>query len=255
MAAARAVAAALAVGAATSARTSLTRDAATAWFDADAYLATGWAQLEVRTNASFPDDAQAYDAGFVEGALTQHMTFQFAINAHGGRSTFSPALADWVATNNAYMAQQVAQHPGDTYWHHVNLTLTQWRGFRDGYKATAPADEQLTDDALLSLTLIGDMDDLCPALGCTTTAPRGHHTCKTKAECDAVPEGTVSYDRASVGNGHCSILIRPIGSSFTPSDIFFGHTTWDPYTLMLRVMKHYDFAYAGVAAQHAVFSR
>ena len=69
-----------------------------------------------------------------------------------------------------------------------------------------------------------------------------------------MPAGPVSHDRAIVGNGHCSILVRPIGDSFAPSDIIFGHTTWDPYTLMLRITKHYDFAYANVASRHAVFS-
>ena len=182
------------------------------------------------------------------------MTFQMALNAHGGKSTFSPALAAWVSSNMEYMRSQIALHSDEDFWVHVNLTMNQWQGFVDGYNSVAPAEEKLDDDTLYALTLIGDLDDLCPALGCSSSAPRGHHTCTTKAECDAVPAGPVSFDRNMVGNGHCSILIRPLGSSMAPSDIIMGHTTWDPYTLMLRIMKHYDFPWAGAAAQHSVFS-
>lgn len=190
--------------------------AASAVFDAAAYNATGWATLDVTTNTTLDETLQAYDAGFVEGTLTQHMTFLFSLNVHGGKSTFSPALSAYVSANFDYMRAQVAANAGvDLYWHHVNLTLTQWAGFVDGYNSVAPADEALDAEALYSLTLIGDLDDLCPAYGCNNANKRGEHTCKSKAECDAVPDAPVHFDRP--GNGHCSILVKGVGeSSFAP---------------------------------------
>jgi hypothetical protein len=38
--------------------------------------------------------------------------------------------------------------------------------------------------------------------------------------------------------GKCSALIKV---SEDLSDIFFGHSTWDSYTAMTRIYKHYEF--------------
>jgi hypothetical protein len=54
--------------------------------------------------------------------------------------------------------------------------------------------------------------------------------------------------------GRCSALI-----ALTPdfSDIFLGHSTWDSYSQMTKVFKHYGFQLAGIpnlAAQRMSFS-
>ena len=225
---------------------------ATGTFDTNAYTTSGWGVLNIHTDDSASDAAQAYDAGRLEAILTQSMTFEMSINSLGGRSTFSPALQNWVTNNFAYLSAQAAAHANaDVYWHHVNLTVSQWLGFRDGYKATAPANEQLDDMAIYALTLIGDLSDLCPAFGCISTFPRGAHMCTTKAECESVPQPQEPSYARPPGDGHCSLLVKPMGSGFT--DVYFSHTTWAPFSQMTRIMKHYNFAFSS-GAQHVAFS-
>jgi hypothetical protein len=55
--------------------------------------------------------------------------------------------------------------------------------------------------------------------------------------------------------GKCSALIKV---SADLSDIFFGHSTWDSFTAMTRIYKHYQLNLqqvpGGVAAQQLSFS-
>ena len=52
---------------------------AQAWFK-DALAVEGWNYLTVKSNPNYPDDVQAYSAGYVEGKLTAPQIYNHAIN-------------------------------------------------------------------------------------------------------------------------------------------------------------------------------
>ncbi len=215
----------------------------------DTLNTTGWATLTIHTNASFPDALAAEAAGYLEGFTTAAEINAFAINAHGGKVPYSPLLATWVAANQAYVDSMVTAHPNDPFFYHVGLTVAQQRGLYAGYSAAMPAADRFSADVIYALTMVGDLDDLCPAFGCTSSL--GQHTCTSKAECDEVrPEPP---KKARHGNGHCSILVKPLGYVSAPSDIVFGHTTWCPFTIMgPRILKLYDFPFRTSSADVTV---
>lgn len=211
----------------------------------DTLNTSGWAYLEIHTNSSFSDADSAYAAGYLEGFLSNVEIGQFAVNAHGGNTGYSDDLASYVSANLAYVKFQAQSNPTDPFWYQVGLTMAQFQGLYDGYANATPASARFSQDVIYSLTLVGDLDDLCPAYGCTSGL--GAHTCSSKSECEADAARSkrrVSRDRTLHGEGHCSILVKPLGYVQAPTDIIFGHTTWSPYTLMgPRVMKLYDFAF------------
>ena len=219
--------------------------------------AGNWAQLAVHTSAAFDDLLQAQAAGFLEGFVSAARTGEFARNVHGAQTTWSPALAAFVEANLAFVARRVAESPGDPFWHHVGLVHAQQAAGYDGYTAAAAAGglAPLANDTYYALTLIGDMDDLCVAFGCSRTAS-WRRSRAARAKGFRADDETVRFER-SLGDGHCSALVKPLGDLSAPTDVLFSHTTWNPYETMTRVYKLYDFAYtvSGTAGSEPVPGR
>ena len=193
--------------------------------------AGNWAQLAVHTSAAF---AEPY--------LTAVRTTEFAHNVHGGGSTWSPALADFVEANLAYVARRVDENPGDPFWRHVGLAHAQQAAGFEGYMAAYAAAGKaapLSNASYYALTLIGDMDDLCVIFGCARTSS-WRQARAAQAQGFRADDETIRFER-SLGDGHCSALVKPLGSLFAPTDVLFGHTTWNPLETMTRIYKLYDF--------------
>ena len=200
--------------------------------------AGNWAQLAIHTSAAFPELLQAQAAGYLEGYLTASRTTEFVHNVHGGGSTWSPALEAFVEENLAYVAHRVLESPGDPFWRHVGLVHAQQAAAFDGYMAASAAGHApaLDNATYYALSLIGDMDDLCVVFGCMqTTSWRRARATGVKAD----PE-LLRHER-SLSDGHCSALVKPLGPLSAPTDVLFGHTTWNPLEAMTRVYKLYDF--------------
>ena len=210
--------------------------------------AGGWAQLAVHTSAAFPAQTQARAAGALEGYLTAARTLEFATNVHGGGTTWSPALSAYVEANLAYVARRAAEARGDPFWFHVGLAHEQQRGGYAGYAAAYAAglvSAPLDNATYYALTLIGDMDDLCVVFGCTQTVSWRRARAAGGAggaAASAADAATVRRER-SLGDGHCSALVKPLGPATAPTDVLFAHTTWNPYEAMTRIYKLYDFPF------------
>ena len=211
----------------------------------DTIDANGWSVLELHTNGSIPDRLQARAAGYFEGAVTNQRSYEFITNVHGGKSRWSPQLTQFVHDNLNWIAIQSDANGKDPFWWQTGLLFEQWEGLYAGYSAYAPPAQQFDRDTFYAATLIGDMDDLCVAFGCYDRRGNGSEPVFTRFSSD----------------GHCSVLVKPLGPAAAPTELIIGHTTWNPFEVMTRIYKHYDFpwhtTYEGketVAAQHISFS-
>jgi hypothetical protein len=203
--------------------------------------AAGWAQLAIHTSSLFPELLQAQAAGFLEGYLTASRSFEFITNVHNGISTWSPALKQYVTENIAYVSESVKSNQGDPFWFHIGLVFAQQKSAFEGYilAATRTGSPKVDSDAYYAATLIGDMDDLCVKFGCSKTSTWRSNRLLVNSS-STFDDNIIRYER-SLSDGHCSALVKPIGDLDAPRDVFFGHTTWNPYETMTRIYKLYDF--------------
>lgn len=172
----------------------------------------------------------AFAAGYVEAALTAVRIHEYSMNKEDGHAGWSPALADYVQRQNAWMRGKVAAYGStDPWWRQVGLLLQQEAGLVAGYAATAAPGQQLDADALLVLSLHSDMDTLCPLFGCTDVRGR---------------------PRVS-RRGHCSVIVKSVPER---RELYAAHTTWTSFNDMTRVYKLMDLPYSGVAARRLAFS-
>ncbi|CAE7786125.1 Plbd1, partial [Symbiodinium sp. KB8] len=119
---------------------------------------------------------------------------------------------EWFAKQDSWARQQVAAHPHDSYWQHVDTVLHQLDGLVAGYAAVAPPSEALTRFNLAALNGVGDLIDLLNVL-----MP------STRPAWEAMAPEEVMRDF---------------------SELFQGHSSWFVFQGMLRIMKSYHFQLA-----------
>ena len=205
----------------------------------DGLLEEGWSQLWIEgivhnNNTSLASHKVAhYAAGYAEGALTHHRIDQHYHNVHGtffGKETSAPlAVRQFLDDNLHWIRTQVELHAmggkfksstENKYWETLSLLLSQFDGLVDGYQAHTNATLPLSASDLFLLNADGDLEDLIPAYNKTKTRQPG----KSSSFAEAVK------------SLKCSALIRMTPNA---SDLLWGHTTWDDYTSMIRIFKHY----------------
>ena len=84
-----------------------------------------WAQLEVETSASIPDELQAYLAGWLEGSLTRELISMHLTNTYEGYcktplSAFCQDLQKYLDDNSKWVKEQIEANAEDPYWQQVN---------------------------------------------------------------------------------------------------------------------------------------
>jgi hypothetical protein len=219
----------------------------------DSIAENGWSFLDVTTNASVADTQSAAAAGYLEGYLTAQRTFEFIMNVHGGSTIFSPALLAYVTENLAWVHSQFGRGESDPLWYHFALTYAHHEGMWKGYTDAAAALGLQAFPYLVyySATLIGDLDDLCVAFGCNRTVETRERAARGEAP---LPSSPLPFSRSRFTDGHCSVLVKAIpGPEGTYTELFAGHTTWNPLETLTRTWKSYTFPFAldGSAASQA----
>lgn len=192
-------------------------------------------------------------AGYLEGYITAQRTYEFIMNVHGGKSIFGPQLEQYVVDNLEYargMAE--ANRNSDPLWHQVDLLYTQLRGAHAGYLDAAEGSQYFDFLTFYSATMIGDLDDLCPALGCNRFETSTAFLAKLRGS-----KQQQELTRKRYSDGHCSVLIKAIAdpTNTTWVDLIAGHTTWNPLETMTRVWKNYEFPFAVTAARESQLKR
>lgn len=183
---------------------------------------TGWDTMKLVTNPSFPDEEQAYAAGFFEGTQTKVKAYNHYYNNY---PTPPPAYAvDFLLNHTAWLEATLASKAAsgmDAYWTHVNLMWKQWNGLYDGMMSVAGG-SNLTKAQLLTLTSLGDMFDIIPGL---QPASRANWRKMPKHE----------FFTWFAKQTHCTSLFKVTEDL---QDIFFGHVSWNQFETMMRIYKH-----------------
>lgn len=187
---------------------------------------TGWAYLDVTTNASYPDEVQAYAAGLAEGYLTKDLIYMHWMNTVDGycnnETAYCARLTQYLKTNMAWMKQQIIKNgQKDPYWHQISLMLIQLNGLEAGYlydDGIKKAMKKLRENDLgfIMIQISGDLEDL-----------------------EAVLKKSANLRRVK-GSGSCSALIKVLPKN---EEIYVSQVSWNTYQSMLRILKKYTFNY------------
>lgn len=161
------------------------------------------------------------------------------------------------------------KHNDYRYWLAVCLAIRQFDGIVYGYREAARehgGDDvpEMAYDDLLFLESNGDLYDIIdmmdpsqrPTWGLKNGGPE-QQMMKAKGsslqEPGAREEAAERLFRSIALSGKCSALVK-----ITPDlkEIYMGHSTWDSFTAMLRIYKHYEFELQQLqpAAQKISFS-
>jgi hypothetical protein len=209
---------------------------------------TGWNELYVSSNGKQQSKWQPWQQGFGLGYLEGYFSGPFIWDSYQNyvvsnnlpNATLPPKVATFVQDQHLWMTRQITAHPTDHYWIHVQTLLSHVDGMYAGYLAQASAETNLTWLQIYTLTMGGDLEDLLSALA-DIEKPRAA-TVKT-------PPYPMSYHM------DCSGLVK-LQNDF--KDLHVGHTTFNGYSYMLRIFKHYEMPlqkYGGYASKVSFSSR
>ncbi|KAK2076982.1 hypothetical protein QBZ16_005210 [Prototheca wickerhamii] len=215
------------------------------------HTASNFGQLTVNTSGAYSDEQQMFAAGFLEGYLTateiednwsnMHTYFTQVMNA----SVERPMA--WIQEQDAWVRGRCAgreESSPDRFWAAVCLALKQFDGLKAGYWAARSgalagrARPRMSDWDFLFMQSNADLYDIIDWMD---PSQRPHWDDGPVIPSNATERsrraGERLFDELAT-QGKCSALIKLAPDL---SEIFFGHSTWDTYTAMLRIYKHYAF--------------
>ncbi|KAF8067359.1 Acsf3 [Scenedesmus sp. PABB004] len=253
-----------------------------------AFTASNFGKLRIVTAAGVPDAEQLAAAGFLEGYLS---AARINDHHHNLKHYFIHQLdakldkpMQWIAKQEAWLRRQAAARASDPYWRVMALLLAQLDGLWEGYDAAMTAaaaasaaaareagggaaagaphhEHRLTREGVVFLNSNGELYDVLDMYDAHAAAARRDAMgpaelfthLATLGAARAAPCRTAP--RRGQRAGKCSALVKVAADL---SDIFFGHSTWDSYTAMTRIYKHYELALTqvpgGVVGQSLSFS-
>lgn len=227
----------------------------------------GWSSLSVglSDDSQTDDGIKIYAAGVIEGFLSANRMQQFYHNSRGllemnpDNAHRTPMLKQAFQTMVSNLAR-LADDPSTTSDADANqdrLLLLQTWGIRDGFvlagqHSTAFLQTDQADLSIVDMFILnsdGVIDELEDSYGgpiqsiliqSTALRKKGRKHSKHSRH----------HPRPGSG-GHCTGLVR-----LTPDhkELYFGHTTWEPFSEMTRVWKVYDFPLKDVSAKKISFS-
>lgn len=227
----------------------------------------GWSKLWLRGTARGNEASQSflersltstYAAGYLEGILTHHRIRQHFANTY---YSFFPEgkapieIEAFARANLQFIQENVAKHATSSvsgasvddeesrYWRSVGGVMAQFDGLVAGYQASAPKEAYLSAIDLFLLNLDGDLEDLIPALAeQNRTRKASLEAFQLRTRRHAVNASDIPYHEYIKGF-RCSALVR-----ITPDlqDVVWGHTTWDQFSAMVRILKSYDMPLTGL---------
>lgn len=227
----------------------------------------GWMSLAMHTSDStdVDDGVKMYAAGVLEGYLSAERIRQFFHNSRGlldmnpANKPRLPALQqgfDRMISGLASQSDDASSRAGNPLAAQArNIFLQSW-GIRDGYATAVSKSMSLLQMDAPTLSMVdifilnsdGVIDELLTAYGgqeqdedilVQRTALRRSFLSKSKPK----PR------KKSIG--HCTGFARLMDDN---QEMFFGHTTWEPFSEMTRIWKVYDFPLQGSTTRKISFS-
>lgn len=192
----------------------------------DKIFQTGWDELSLQTSNKFSDLQQAFAAGFLEGAMTHDKIW--LISKYTNRNHAHSQVRDFFDKQDKFLRSQIANvklpahTKEDVYWYNVALVLAQLDGIVEGYNHMATSDKRLSRSQIWLMNSDGDVMDLERMFN--------HKPIDTMNRAELIE--MISF------TGRCSLLVK-----WTGTELLVGHTTWEDYAEMMRMFKHYDFAF------------
>ena len=219
----------------------------------DTLLSIGWDVLKLTTNNTVSDPIQARAAGFFEARLTATRAQQLLINNYypGGNTPVNALILGFLVANWNWLiaATNNQTNSTDPFW--VQLSNARWQmaGLLEGYASAADNFVNITTEWALVLAAQGDLMDLF------NMYPNGRGERGVAAAAGLPQEGGEpsskyvpwtyhqpswkdmsrgTFQRYVMNRSHCSALVK-----VTPGarHLFFGHSTWQSYGMMMRIYK------------------
>lgn len=220
--------------------------------------ATGWSQLWVSTAEltarELQDDALSrqrrqetmFAAGYAEAALTHRRIDEHYVNVYSTFFRNSDAagqealrgLQAFLHENLEWMRAQVErysalpEHLDARYWEAIGLILAQFDGLVQGYQRFSKKQPPVSEIDLFMLNADGDLEDLIPVIQHRQKRTTGSGSNPNTAA-DMVTKSFYTFLKTL----KCSALIRILPDF---ADLVWGHATWDTYSSMNRIYKHYE---------------
>ncbi|KAF7250724.1 hypothetical protein EG68_09249 [Paragonimus skrjabini miyazakii] len=196
----------------------------------------GWTTLSLMTSDFVPDKYQAYWAGFLETNITYEITNASFENSVAGDVVYNISpdvhlltlglcrepptppckkLKAYLSENMEYVIKQYLTFgENDEFWYQVKLY-----SFNPCSCVIVRALSAISLFLTSLLQLSGDLSDIAKALASPELSNRINQ-----------------FGVPAVSSPSCSALIKLI-----KGDVYLSHVTWSPYSMMLRVLKHYNF--------------
>lgn len=196
----------------------------------------GWGVLHLQTSGRHTDVQQAFAAGFLEGYATQERVQQLARLVR--RNHGHPEIERFLAAQDEYVRAMAGKADPDNldtkdldnaYWLNVALVLAQMDGVLAGHNERASREEdKLSASDIWLINSDGDMFDI-------------ERVARPGRKYRQVPEmsGTELVELVT-RHTRCSALVKWTEGG---RDLLAAHATWDDYTELLRVYKHYRFSF------------
>eukprot|EP00746_Dinoflagellata_sp_MGD_P088050 gnl/MRDRNA2_/MRDRNA2_34877_c0_seq1.p1 gnl/MRDRNA2_/MRDRNA2_34877_c0~~gnl/MRDRNA2_/MRDRNA2_34877_c0_seq1.p1 ORF type:complete len:658 (-),score=126.89 gnl/MRDRNA2_/MRDRNA2_34877_c0_seq1:11-1984(-) len=225
----------------------------------------GWSSLSMglSEDSQTDDGIKMYAAGVIEGFLSAGRMQQFYHNSRGllemnpDNAHRTPLLKQAFQTMVSNLVQ-LADDPStlsDPDANQDRLVLLQTWGIRDGFllagsHSTAFLQTDQADLSIVDMFILnsdGVIDELEDSYG---GPPQSILIQATALRKKSRKHSKHRHPRPGSG-GHCTGLVR-----LTPDhkELYFGHTTWEPFSEMTRVWKLYDFPLKDVSARKISFS-
>lgn len=215
----------------------------------------GWSSIKmsISEDSQTDDGVKMYAAGVIEGFLSANRMQQFYHNSRGlldmnadnaQRTPLLKKAFQTMVNNLAQMADDPASL-SDPNANQDRLLLLQTWGIRDGYSlagqhSTSFLQTDQSDLSIVDMFILnsdGVIDELEDAYGGHPQSILIQNTALRKRSKTRKNHKHSRRPRPGSG-GHCTGLVR-----LTPDhkELYFGHTTWEPFSEMTRVWKLYDF--------------
>ena len=200
----------------------------------NSYEKVGWDFLAISTyekkDNKYNDSIKAYAIGYLEGILTKDRIYSYYINLlHynfiDSNYTVPNNLNAFLKYNLEYIKEtSFSKKDYDPYWEEVYFIYQQFMGMYDGFNNNVENDKKID---IVNFFMI-------PSYGDTLDSIYYNESNKLNFKKMSIKE----IEEYAIIHSFCSALVKLSNNS---DNIWFGHTSWNTYSINIRIFKEYRF--------------